>query len=63
MDSEQLRTLGCNYELGIGVEKDEKKAFEYYMKAAELGNSDAMQNVSLCYYYGTGVKNKLSEII
>ncbi|RIB00316.1 hypothetical protein C2G38_2234770, partial [Gigaspora rosea] len=56
MDSKQLRTLGYNYELGIGVEKDEKKAFEYYMKAAELGNPTAMQDVSLCYYYGIGVE-------
>ncbi|RIB16825.1 kinase-like domain-containing protein [Gigaspora rosea] len=56
MDSKQLRTLGYNYQLGFGVEKDEKKAFEYYIKAAELGNSDAMQNVGICYYYGIGVE-------
>ncbi|RIB23852.1 kinase-like domain-containing protein [Gigaspora rosea] len=55
MDSEQLRTLGYNYELGNGVKKDEKKAFEYYMKAAELENSDAMNDVSLCYKQGIGV--------
>ncbi|RIB16832.1 hypothetical protein C2G38_2038257 [Gigaspora rosea] len=53
MDSKQLFTLGYNYQFGIGVEKDEKKAFEYYMQAAELGDSSAMQNVSL---YGTGVE-------
>ncbi|RIB03045.1 hypothetical protein C2G38_1990496, partial [Gigaspora rosea] len=41
---------------GIGVEKDEKKAFRYYMKAAELGKPVAMQDVSLCYYYGIGVE-------
>ncbi|RIB22159.1 kinase-like domain-containing protein [Gigaspora rosea] len=56
MDSKQFCTLGYNYQHGIGVEKDEKKAFEYYMKAAELGNPTAMNNVSLCYYYGTGVE-------
>ncbi|RIB22156.1 hypothetical protein C2G38_2174668 [Gigaspora rosea] len=55
MDSKQLLTLGYNYRHGIGVEKDEKKAFEHYMKAAELGSSAAMQHVSLCYYYGIGV--------
>ncbi|KAF0486653.1 SEL1 protein [Gigaspora margarita] len=61
MDAEQLFTLGYNYRHGIGVEKDEKKAFEYYMKAAELGNSDAMQNVSNCYYYGNGVERNYQK--
>ena len=56
MDSEQLRELGYDYRHGIGVEKDEKKDFEYNMKAAELGNSDAMEDVGICYQYGIGVE-------
>ncbi|KAF0332815.1 hypothetical protein F8M41_020280, partial [Gigaspora margarita] len=45
MDPEKLRSLGYNYENGTSVEKDEKKAFEYYIKAVELGNPIAMQDV------------------
>ncbi|RIB25227.1 hypothetical protein C2G38_2013067, partial [Gigaspora rosea] len=61
MDSTQLFTLGHNYRNGIGVEKDEKKAFEYYMKAAELGNSNAMQCVSSCYRYRAGVERNYQK--
>ncbi|RIB05600.1 hypothetical protein C2G38_2047481, partial [Gigaspora rosea] len=61
LDPEQLRTLGYNYQHGIGVEKDEKKAFEYYIKAAELGNSDAMNDLFLCYYYGIGVERNYQK--
>src|SRR5260364_342265 len=56
MDSNNLRELGYNYEHGIGVEKDEKKCFEYYMKAAELGNAVAIVNVGNCYQNGDGVE-------
>ncbi|RIB02253.1 hypothetical protein C2G38_2009587, partial [Gigaspora rosea] len=31
------------------------------MKAAELGNSDAMVNVSNCYYYGAGVERNYQK--
>ncbi|RIB08295.1 hypothetical protein C2G38_2271551 [Gigaspora rosea] len=48
--------FGWNYHHGIGVKKDEKKAFEYYLKAAELGNPVAMNDVGLCYKYGIGVE-------
>ncbi|RIB28339.1 hypothetical protein C2G38_2158245 [Gigaspora rosea] len=34
-----------NYKFDIGVKKDAKKAFKYYKRAAELGNSDAMHDV------------------
>ncbi|RIB10677.1 hypothetical protein C2G38_2263907 [Gigaspora rosea] len=44
MNSKQLLTLGYNYRHVIGVGKDEKKAFEHYMKAAELGSTAAMQH-------------------
>ncbi|RIB09999.1 kinase-like domain-containing protein, partial [Gigaspora rosea] len=60
--SEQLRTLGYNYEHGIGVKKDEKKAFKYYMKAAELGNPGAMNDISLCYSYGIGVEINYQKV-
>lgn len=41
--------LGHLYETGIGVEKDESKAFEWYKKAANQGNADAQNNLgNLC---------------
>ncbi|CAG8777563.1 2809_t:CDS:1, partial [Racocetra fulgida] len=36
--SKQLRTLGYNYQHSNSFKKDEKKSFEYYIKAAKLGN-------------------------
>ncbi len=35
--------------------KAEAKAFEWYKKAAELGQVDAMCNLGVCYDYGKGV--------
>ncbi|KAF0458302.1 calmodulin-dependent protein kinase [Gigaspora margarita] len=56
MDSNKFRELGYNYGNGIGVEKDEKKSFEYYMKAAELGDAVAITHVGYCYNDGIGVE-------
>jgi len=44
-----LYTLGVCYENGIGMEKDEVKAIEWYCKAAAKGNDDALK--CLGYYY------------
>lgn len=39
----------------LGVEKDLKKAFEWYLKSARQGNTCAMANVGgFCYFYGNG---------
>src|SRR6185369_17754049 len=42
--------------LGIRVEKDEQKAFEWHKKAAEQGNADAQYYIAVCYVNGTGVE-------
>ncbi|RIB02337.1 kinase-like domain-containing protein [Gigaspora rosea] len=47
--------LGYCYEYGIGVEKDERKAFTYYQKSAEMNNSNRIYQVGYCYYLGIGV--------
>ena len=39
---EAMFTLGIMYEQGIGVEVDEKKAFNYYESAAIGGDSEAL---------------------
>ena len=38
--------LGICYEQGRGVEKDTKKAFEWYKKSAEQGFADAQYNLA-----------------
>ncbi|KAF0499721.1 calmodulin-dependent protein kinase [Gigaspora margarita] len=56
MDSNKLHELGYTYQHGFGVEKDEKEAFENYMKAVELGNAVAINYVGFCYRHGIGVE-------
>ena len=47
--------VGRCYEDGSGVSKDEKKAFAMFTKAADLGNSAAINNLGRCYGNGIGV--------
>jgi len=43
------------YDNGIGVEKDEQKAVEWYQKAAEQGHAKAQNSLGWCYANGTGI--------
>jgi TPR repeat protein len=55
--------LGFCYDNGTGVVKNEKKAFEWYEKAAEQGLEIAQNNLGSCYKKGTGVlKNEKKAI-
>ena len=47
--------------LGIDVEKNEKKAFELYQKAAEKGNTDSIYMLGFCYYNGRGVEKDYTK--
>ena len=38
----------------FGVSKDEKHAFELYLKAISLSDAHAMEHVSECYQKGIG---------
>jgi TPR repeat protein len=38
----------------VGVERDQKKAFEWYHKAAEAGFVNAMKDVAMFLREGTG---------
>ncbi len=54
-------TALCNlggecYELGIIVEKDEFKAFDYYKNSAENGYTDAKFQLGYCYINGIGTE-------
>ncbi|RIB01896.1 hypothetical protein C2G38_2229356 [Gigaspora rosea] len=48
--------LGYNYQRDIGVEKDERKAFIYYQKSAEIGDVNGIFQVGYCYRNGTGIE-------
>jgi TPR repeat protein len=43
------------YQYSWDVAKDNGKAREWYQKAADAGNADAMSNLGDFYYYGWGV--------
>ncbi len=43
-----------HYQYGIGVEKDEVKAFDYYKRSAEKEYIEAQFHLSHCYFNGIG---------
>ncbi len=47
--------LGVMYFRGIGVEQDQTKGTDYYLRAANLGFGSAQFNLGLAYYSGSGV--------
>ena len=53
----QLNQLGMDYCNGEnGKEVDYAKALEYFEKAAEAGNADAVSNMGYMYHVGNGVE-------
>ncbi|RIA98792.1 hypothetical protein C1645_812273 [Glomus cerebriforme] len=55
-----LEMMG-NHELSRGVNKNEKKTFEWYLKSAENGNKMAQNNVGDCYVSGIGTDENETE--
>ena len=53
---EAFLKLASQYYTGDGVAIDKMKAFQYYMKAAEVGNDEGAAEVGLCYLNGEGVE-------
>ena len=56
-----LNGLGNAYFEGKIYEKNYQKAFEYYQRAINLGNIDALNNAGICYEFGLGT-NKDNEM-
>lgn len=52
--SEAQSRLALLYEKGWGVDKNETKAFAYYLKAAEQGEPASQNNVGLYFFEGKG---------
>ena len=56
-------SLGNYYQNGIGVLKDEKKAFEWYLKSANNGCALGQCDLGYCYENGIGIdKNETKAI-
>lgn len=53
-DAASLAFTGLMYQNGVGIEKDENKAFDYLMKAAEQSYPSAEFNIGRFYMIGTG---------
>jgi len=63
-DVDAAHELGFVYEYGRhGVKIDVVKAAEWFRKAAEAGNADAMTELALCYELGCGVEQDDEEAL
>ena len=56
---EAMFTLGMMYEQGIGVNRDEEKAFQYYLQSAEGGYEDAQYRIGSIYLEGLLGRRKI----
>ena len=53
-DADAQELIGVLYALGLGVEQDRAKAFEWYMVSAENGHAGAQSGVGWYYEVGLG---------
>ena len=60
---EAQNALGYLFAKGLGVVKNEQKAFELYNKAAAAGSGIAMQSLSGCYIDGMYVKQDFGKAL
>ena len=54
-DAEEL--IGVMYSLGLGVEKDDQRAFEWLLRASMKGHPGAQSGVGWFYEVGRGVES------
>lgn len=53
-DAEEL--IGVMYALGLGVEKDDERAFEWYLRASMKGHPGAQSGIGWYYELGRGIE-------
>lgn len=58
-----MKEIGEMYQYGYGVEPDGAKAIEWYTKAADLGDSDAMLYIAQIYDWGDGIEQDYSAAV
>ncbi len=52
-DAEEL--IGVMYAMGLGVEKDDRRAFEYYLRSSMKGHPGAQSGIGWYYEVGRGL--------
>ncbi len=55
-NAEAQYNLGYCYQAGVGVEKNQKTAIEWYQKSADKGFNDALYQLMMAYGNGDGVE-------
>ena len=50
-----MNDLGWHYRDGIGLDRNEREAFVWFQRSANLGNLWAMRNIGALYEHGQGV--------
>ena len=53
-DAEEL--IGVMYALGLGVEQDDERAFEWYLRASMKGHPGAQSGIGWYYELGRGIQ-------
>src|SRR5437764_13826134 len=53
--------VGVFYNRGFGIDKNDDKAFEWYMKASQQNDINGHYEVGGCYYYGYGVEKNYEK--
>ena len=56
-DAEEL--IGVMYAMGLGVERDDVRAFEWYLRSAMKGHPGAQSGIGWYYEVGRGVEKDL----
>ena len=62
-DPDAQYEVGNCYLNGIEVEKDEKRAYQWFLKSAQHNNMYGLNGVGSCYRFGRGVKQDLNIAI
>lgn len=62
-DASDQVAIGERYLKGKGFDKDEKKAFEWFQKAANQNNSEGLFQLAKCYQKGIGVNQDKAKAI
>lgn len=58
-----LYKIGKYYEIGCGCSKDLKKAFTYYKKGAECGDTKSQHELGNCFNHAKGVSKAIPDAI
>lgn len=57
-----LNNLGVMYLNGVGVDKNETRAAEFFARSAALGNAYGITSLAACYIYGQGLPANRSKV-